>query len=88
MGRKLAIVGLVLLLLLLVIPLGIGMVMAPCPDCSLSGAAPTILGLCAMMATAVAVLLLGATLLLLAREPRRASLLLLARSVDRPPRAR
>jgi hypothetical protein len=87
MARKLAIVGLVLLLLLLVIPLGIGMVMAPCPDCSLSGAAPTMLGLCMMMVTTM-VLLLGAVLLLSARDPQRARLLLLTRSLDRPPRAR
>jgi hypothetical protein len=86
MARKLAIVSLVLLLLLLVIPLGIGMVMAPCPDCSLSGA-PTLLGLCATMATTL-VLLLGAVLLLSTAEEARPRLLLLARSFDRPPRAR
>jgi hypothetical protein len=87
MARKLAIASLVLLLLLLVIPLGIGMVMGPCPDCSLAGAAPTMLGLCAMMATTV-VLLLGAALLVSARDPQRGRVLLFPRSIDRPPRAR
>jgi hypothetical protein len=85
MLRALAIIALVLLVLLLVIPLGMGMAMTGgCPECTSPGASPGI-GMCIALLASLMIVALGF------RELARATAsssppLLVARSVDRPPR--
>ena len=83
-GRRLAVVGLVLLILLLVIPLGIGMAMGACPTCT--AAAPNALSLCIALLVSLAV---ASSMLTVRITPwsRPIPILLLSGLLDRPPRA-
>jgi hypothetical protein len=60
-GRKLAVIFMVLLLLLLVIPLGIGMVMAPCPECDAGALTNAIAACVAVLLASILLLSPGAT---------------------------
>jgi hypothetical protein len=83
-GKKLAVVGLVLLILLLVIPLGIGMAMGACPTCA--STAPDALSLCVALLVSLA---LASSILTVRITPwsRPIPILLLSGLLDRPPRA-
>lgn len=81
--KTLGIVALVLLMLLLAIPLGIGMVMGPCPQCPSLGMAPV--ATCLAILAGFLVLAIFGTSALLSFKPQH-RVLLLARSLERPPR--
>ena len=83
MLKTLGIVALVLLILLLAIPLGIGMVMGPCPECPSIGMAPA--AICFAILAGFLVLAIFGTSALLSFKPQH-WVLLLARSIERPPR--
>ena len=83
-GRKLAVVGLVLLILLLVIPLGIGMVMGACPTCTAT--APNALSLCVALLVSLALAFPMLTVRI-APWSRPIPILLLSGLLDRPPRS-
>jgi uncharacterized membrane protein len=83
--RKLAVVGLILLILLLVIPLGIAMAMGPCPDCQAPG--PQVLSVCIAALAAMVTLFLSVFALRIEPRSRSMPLLLIARPLERPPRA-
>jgi hypothetical protein len=81
--RTLGIVSLVLLILFLAIPLGIAMVMGPCPECPSAGMAP--MSICfAILAGFLVLPIFGTSAL--TRSKLRQRILLLARSLERPPR--
>jgi hypothetical protein len=82
-GRKLAVVGLVVLILLLVIPLGIGMAMAPCPTCTLA----TSYGLSLCVALLVSLIIASSMLAMrISPSSRPVPILLLSVRLERPPR--
>ena len=81
--KTVGIVTLVLLILLLAIPLGIAMVMGPCPECPSVGMAP--MAICLAVLVGLLVLAIFGTFALLSFEPEH-KVLLLARSLERPPR--
>ena len=81
--KTLGMVVLVLLILLLAIPLGIGMVMGPCPECPSVGMAP--IAICLAILAGFLVLAIFGTSVLLSFKPQH-RVLLLARSLERPPR--
>ena len=84
MLKALAVIGLVLLVLLLAIPLGIGMAMtAGCPECQIPGSLGGI-GLCLAILSSLMLVALGFVELAAAASPS-SRVLLLVRSVDRPP---
>lgn len=84
MLRALAIIALVLLVLLLVIPLGIGMAMTGgCPECGAPGSLGG-MGLCLAVLASLMLVALGFRELAPAASPS-SRVLLLARSVERPP---
>ena len=83
MLKTVGIVALVLLILLLAIPLGISMVMGPCPECSSIGMAP--MSVCLAVLVGLLVLAILGTSALLSFTPEH-QVLLLARSLERPPR--
>jgi hypothetical protein len=83
--RALAIIALVLLVLLLVIPLGMGMAMTgACPECQSPGASPCV-GMCLAVLASLMIVALGFRELARATASSSHSLLL-AGSVERPPR--
>jgi hypothetical protein len=82
-AKTLGIVALVLLILLLAIPLGIAMVMGPCPECPSVGMAP--MAVCFAVLAGFFVLAIFGTTELMSFKPQR-RVLLLARSLERPPR--
>ena len=83
MLKTVGIVPLIILILLLAIPLGIGMVMGPCPECSSVETAP--MAICLAILSGLLVLaIFGMTALLNLEHGHR--VLLLARTVERPPR--
>ncbi len=84
MLRAIAIIALVLLVLLLVIPLGIGMAMTGgCPECHPAGG-PAGTGLCLAVLTSLMIVALGFRRRAPGASPS-SRLLLLARSLERPP---
>ena len=81
--KTIGIVALVLLILLLAIPLGISMVMGPCPECSSIGTVA--MSICLAVLVGLVVLAILGTSTLLSFTPEH-KMLLLARSLERPPR--
>jgi hypothetical protein len=84
MLKALAVIALVLLVLLLAIPLGIGMAMTTgCPECQSPGSFGG-MGLCLAILSSLMLVALGFRELAVAASPS-SRVLLLARSLDRPP---
>lgn len=79
------IVLLVLLVLLLAIPLGMGMAMGMCPN-SHASICPSAVGTCAAILGLMILLLIGLVGNIFERSPL-VPVLLLVRSLERPPRA-
>ena len=83
MLKTIGVVALILLILLLAIPLGIVVAMGPCPQCPTIGMAPA--SICLAFLVGLLVLAIFGTSALLSFTPRH-NVLLMARSLDRPPR--
>ena len=83
-AKKAAIIGLVLLIVLLAIPLGMAMAISGCPECPAVGTSHA-LGLC-MTLEAMVLLVVALGLLRIGASPTRGRALLLARTLERPPR--
>lgn len=83
MLKTVVIVALVVLILLLAIPLGMAMVMGPCPECSSLGMAP--MAICLAVLVGLMVLAIFGTSALVSFTPEH-RVLLLSRSLERPPR--